>query len=46
MTIETSSRQTGILHDFVDRDLREALPVEEAPRAFEDFLARAALMLG
>ena len=46
MTIEPSSRQTGVLHDFVDRDLGEPLFIEKAPRAFKDFLARVALMLG
>src|SRR4029450_7775823 len=45
MTVEPSSRQTGVLHYFVDRDLGESLFVEEAPRAFEDFLVRVALML-
>src|SRR5262245_62189149 len=30
MTIETPSRQTGILHDFVDGDLGEPVFVEEA----------------
>jgi hypothetical protein len=46
MTLEPSSRQTGVLHDFIDRDLGKPLFVEEAPRAFQDSLARVALMLG
>jgi hypothetical protein len=45
MPIEPSSRQTRILHDFVDRDLEKSLFVEESPRAFEDSRACVAFML-
>jgi hypothetical protein len=38
--------EAGIDHDFVDRDSGIAVAVEEPPGAFEDFLARVALVLG
>jgi len=45
MAAETASRQAGILHHLVDGDLRKSVPVEEAPRAFQNLLACRALVL-
>jgi hypothetical protein len=46
MTVEPASRQTSVLHYFIDRDLGKSLFVEESSCAFDDFLARVALMFG
>jgi hypothetical protein len=37
--------EAGVVHDFLDGHAGIALAVEEPPGAFEDFLARVALVL-
>src|SRR5262249_21349784 len=43
--IEAAVREAGIAHDLLDRDPGIAIAVEKSPGAFEDFLARIALVL-
>src|SRR5262249_27285381 len=43
--IKPSVREASVLHDFVDGDIGKPLLVEQAPRAFEDFLVRIVLVL-
>src|SRR5262249_36419537 len=43
--IEAAVGEAGIAHDFLNRDPEIALAVEKPPGAFEDFLARVALVL-
>jgi hypothetical protein len=45
MPVEAPSRETGILHDFINRDIGKSPFVEPAPGAFEDFIAGVALVL-
>jgi hypothetical protein len=44
--VEPAARQSRGGHDFVDRDFRQALSVEQPARAPEDALARLAFVLG
>jgi len=44
--IEGTARQTSVLHDLVDRDFGEPLPVEQSAGALKDPLSRVLLVLG
>jgi hypothetical protein len=45
MPIETTSRQTGVLHDLIDGDLSEPLPVEQPSSALDDLPTRLEFVL-
>src|SRR5262245_23560926 len=44
--IKPPVREASVLHDFLNGDVGKSLFVEQAPRAFEDFLVRIVLVLG
>ena len=46
MLVEPAARQPGVVHDLVDRDLCEAVPVEQAAGAQNDAGAGLGLVLG